>query len=353
MSLHLVPGGADPGRGLASSSGRLVHGIRTNRSSPPSAANTGPGATITPCRSAAVATAVPSASGSRHHSASPPVGTPEVPRRDVLAERGHQRVALLAQPRAVAAQDLRRALEQSQEHELLEDGCAQVEAHPGPGQRVDEVVRRPHPAEPQAAPEALARAADGDRAGGVRRERPRHRLTLQRERLVRLVDHGDRARGPHVGGVRLPLLVAHQQPGRVLEVGDQVGQPRRGLPQRGAHGVEVPAVRVDGRGREPGAAGAQRLGGVGVDRGLDQHPVAGAGERLGDDRGRRQGARGHHDLARGRSAARARRRCGRSRPGARAARPGSSRARRGRRAAARPPRRTPRRAPAARSAPRS
>ena len=156
------------------------------------------------------------------------------------------------------------ALEQPQQDQLLEHRRAEVEADPGVGEPVDQVVRRPHPAEPQAAPEALAGAADGDRARGERRERPRHRLALERQRLVRLVDDRDRARGADVRGVRLPLLVAHQQAGGVLEVRDQVGQPRRGLPQRGARprrGPSRPGRRARRRaGRRCCAAPRSRWG---------------------------------------------------------------------------------------------
>ncbi len=59
---------------VSSSSAGRVHGIRTKWSSPPSAANTGPGATMTPRRSASVTTAVAAGAGSWHHSASPPRG---------------------------------------------------------------------------------------------------------------------------------------------------------------------------------------------------------------------------------------------------------------------------------------
>ncbi len=193
-------------------------------------------------------------------------------------------------------QDLVGPLHQPGQHQLLEHGCAEVQPHPGLGQRVHPPVRCAQPAQPQPAPERLAGAADGDRVRGVRRERARHRLALERQCLVGLVHDGHGAGPPQVGGVLHPLLVGHHVTGRVLEVGDQVGQPRRGLPQRRADGVEVPALGVDRAAGDPGAPLADRLRRVRVDRRLHQHPLARTGQRLRDDRGRRQSARRHHDL---------------------------------------------------------
>ncbi len=113
---------------------------------------------------------------------------------------------------------------------------------------------------------------------------------------MRLVDHRDRARATQGGGVGLPLGVAHQVAGGVLEVGDQVGQPRGHLAQRRGDGVEVPAVGVDGRAGHPRTAVPDRERRVGVAGGVDQHPVARPGEGLRHHRDRRQRAVGDQDL---------------------------------------------------------
>ncbi|CAM3770305.1 hypothetical protein NOMA109596_10085 [Nocardioides marinus] len=205
----------------------------------------------------------------------------------MLGERGEQCLALLPQPRELVGQDGPGG-EQPGQHELLEHRRAQVEAQPRPCQLLGHPRRHPHPAQPQPAPEGLAGAADGDRTGGVRRERPRHLLTVQRQGLQRLVHDGDRAGGAQVAGVLLALGVAHQVPGGVLEVRHEVGQRRADLAQLGAHGREVPALGVDGRADEPTAGVAQRERGVGVDRRLHEHPVAAPGQRLRHDRGARE-----------------------------------------------------------------
>ena len=134
--------------------------------------------------------------------------------------------------------------QQPGQHELLEHRGAEVEAQPGLGQRVHLRVRRAQPAEPQAAPERLAGAADGDRVRGVRRERraasPARRAPAPGAPRRRPATVRARRR---CGGVLRPLLVGHQVAGRVLEVRDQVGQPRRGLPQRRGRPPAGPSPR--------------------------------------------------------------------------------------------------------------
>ncbi len=237
----------------------------------------------------------------------PAVGHPERPLRQVLADRGHQHVAPGHEPLAVERQHLVRVVHQVSEHELLEHRCAQVE----PDARVDQplhlVEGSAHPAQSQTAPVGLARAADRDRVVGVRRERTGHRRGepgSQRERLVGLVGHDDRAGAGQGRRELLALRVGHQVAGGVLEVGDQVGQPRRGLAQGGAERVEVPAVGVDGRRHQPSARVAYGLGRVGIGRRLDHHPVARRGEGLRDDgRGGERPGGHHHLLGDGREAA--------------------------------------------------
>ncbi len=115
---------------------------------------------------------------------------------------------------------------------------------------------------------------------------------------MRLVHHGDGAGAPQQRRELLALGVRHQVAGRVLEVRDQVGQLRPGLPQEAAHGSEVPAVDVHRQPDAPGPGPAQRRVRVRVAGALHQHAVAGADQALRDhgECGQRSGH--HHDLRR-------------------------------------------------------
>ena len=215
----------------------------------------------------------------------------------MLGQRTEQRLALLDQPGELVGEH-RPGRQQPRQHQLLEHGRAEVEAEPRAGQPFGHPGWHAHPPQAQPAPEGLAGAADRDRVGGVRRERPWHLLTVQRQRLQRLVHDGDGARGAQVAGVLLALLVGHQVAGGVLEVGDEVGQRRPHLSQLGTDGVEVPALGVDRGPDQPAAGVAQGERGVGVDRRLDQHPVAASGQRLRHDRSAGQRAGGDDHLRR-------------------------------------------------------
>ncbi len=85
-----------------------------------------------------------------------------------------------------------------------------------------------------------------------------------------------------------------------MEVGDHVGDPRRGLAQHLAPAVHVPAGQALGHrdGHEPGAGLAHELEDVGVGRGLHGDPLAPAREEVTDgvDGAHRTGR--HHDLLR-------------------------------------------------------
>ena len=105
--------------------------------------------------------------------------------------------------------------------------------------------------------------------------------------------------GPGLGDdVRQPLSVrsGHGVAGRVVVVGNQVGQIRGQLMDRGLHRVEIPAVlghRDGHRTRPRGGDRRQRT----VIRGLlDQHPVARLHVRRQDQADGMQRAGGHHDL---------------------------------------------------------
>ena len=102
------------------------------------------------------------------------------------------------------------------------------------------------------------------------------------------------------GAVAVAVGLTHQEPGRVLEVRDQVRELRRGLSQRGLDAVEVPpgvAQRVgQRRAHQPGAAQAECVDRIGIDRRFDHHPVAGPGQRPGDGGDGGQGAGRDDDL---------------------------------------------------------
>ena len=76
----------------------------------------------------------------------------------------------------------------------------------------------------------------------------------------------------------------HRQPGRVLVVGDQVREPRRGLAQRRREHLEVPAVVEQRHRHRPRADGADGVERRGVGRVLDEHAVARAGEHAQQQR---------------------------------------------------------------------
>ena len=117
----------------------------------------------------------------------------EAPVGELGPEGGRERVALLAQPPALVGPQLVATGEQPGRHELFQHGAAQVERHPDVHQPLEHAVGAAHPADPEAAPEALAGAPEGDRLGGEGGERPRHRPPVEGEGLVRLVDDGGRA----------------------------------------------------------------------------------------------------------------------------------------------------------------
>ena len=185
---------------------------------------------MTPCRSAAVASAVPRASGAAPQR-QPAGRDPELPARDVGAVRRPGRPAAPGAARG-GRHRLGPALEEPEQDQLLEHRARRGRGSTRACVSWSTRLRRPHPAQSQAAPEALARAPHRDRAGRVGGERRRHLLALERQRLARFVDDRHRVGDTDVRAVRFPLLGAHQLTGRVLEVRDQIGQLRRGLSDR-------------------------------------------------------------------------------------------------------------------------
>jgi hypothetical protein len=114
---------------------------------------------------------------------------------------------------------------------------------------------------------------------GERTERGRRRTVAEVQLDLRLVDDD---RGPRPAQRRAeprPACLVEPAAGRVLEVDDQVREPRRGLAQRRLHGVEVPAVGGHRDRHGDRVRGPDRLDRVRVGRLLDQHPVAGPGQQ--------------------------------------------------------------------------
>ena len=120
-------------------------------------------------------------------------------------------------------------------------------------------------------------------------------------------------------GRRARAAPGHPHAGRVVEVRDQVAQPRPGVAQRGAHLREVPAIRADRDADRHAPVRADRVERARVGRALHQHPVAGPRERAQREVPGVQGALRDQHLARlGRQTAAGQVR-GDHRPGARQA----------------------------------
>ena len=102
----------------------------------------------------------------------------------------------------------------------------------------------------------------------------RHRTAVEVDLGDRLVDDGHGAGLPQGAGEHGAVVVAHERPGGVVEVGDEQRDGCRGR-THGAGGLgDVPAVGVHGERHEPGAAAPGGVDGVGVAGRLDDHPVA-------------------------------------------------------------------------------
>ncbi|CAM5672071.1 hypothetical protein SCYAM73S_03518 [Streptomyces cyaneofuscatus] len=186
--------------------------------------------------------------------------------------------------------------------ELFQDRGAHVGVGAGGDQGADDVRGRPHPADPHPGPERLAGRADGEHraAGRVEGADPAGHggVGVQPEFGHRLVDDQDGAGG--AGGVDQvpPLLLVGEGAGRVVEVGHHIGEPGRGVPQRLAPPVHVPAAdALLHRDRdEAGARLTHQLEDVGVRRGLDRDPFAAACEEVADGVDGTHRAGGDHDL---------------------------------------------------------
>ena len=123
----------------------------------------------------------------------------------------------------------------------------------------------------------------------------------------RLVDDQHGAGGAGRVHEPTPLVLVGERAGRVVEVGDDVGEPGRRVPQHLPPAVHVPPGEPlgHGDGHQPGPGLAHQLKDVGVRGRLDGDALAAPGEEMTDgvDRAHRTGR--HHDLlGHGRDAAR-------------------------------------------------
>ncbi len=163
----------------------------------------------------------------------------------------------------------------------------------------------------QAAPHRLADRADqhgrpvGRDAAGSAPAVDRRARRWSRRRSRRCP--GGRPRRAR-GLARCELMV---RPGRVVEVGHEVGQrpgSNAGWPARGpavsSRSSSSASCGADRHGHQAGAGRPERLVGVRVDRRLDERAVAAADERAGEQRDRVLGADRDHDLLGRRSAGR-------------------------------------------------
>ena len=150
--------------------------------------------------------------------------------------------------------------EQLDRHQLLEHRAGDVERGAGGGEALHERRVRAHPADPQAGPEGLAHRADRDHGLAGRVERgDRQRAASPPSRCrpaiassitsgVRVARASATSRSRSAGG--------HREPGRVLVVGDQVGEPRArpgAASPRASRGPSRPASIGTGTGRAPPA----------------------------------------------------------------------------------------------------
>ncbi len=178
--------------------------------------------------------------------------------------------APLGQRRPIPAQQRRR-------RQLFDDGHAQVHGGPATDHRLDHRRRGPKPADPQAAPPALAGRTQPDHV--VPEVTRRGRRCVEAQLPQRLVQDQGRTGAPGGGGDGRLLLRRHDPARRIVVGPDQIDEARpRPLDRRG-QGVDVPPFRRQGdrRGPQPGPDdGVDR---VMEGRMVDQHRVSGPRQR--------------------------------------------------------------------------
>ena len=302
-------------------SGGWVNGSRTNRSSPPSGAKSGPAASRTP-RFRRPSPARGHGARQLAPQAQPAGGHPEAPGRQLRRQRGDQR-------RPGGARAARRRTPSTSSRRAIRCTSASCSSTGAPRSRLSRAatsrghprLRRPHPADPQPAPERLARRTERHDVRGVRGERQRHRGLVDRHLGHRLVDDRQRA---WPGAAPPPAAPAPSS-----AMSSPVGLWKSGMryADRGRTCLTAstrldggPAALVDVGAHDAGAAAAQGRDRVRVGRALHQHPVADADEGAARRSPTPTGRRRSRAPGRRRSAVRARRTAGRSPRAARAAR---------------------------------
>lgn len=228
----------------------------------------------------------------------------ELPVGQLPADRGDERVPVLP---GLFAPDLHGLLPAPGTHqpvhgELFEDRRAHVGVGAGGDQAADHVRGGAHPADPHTRPEGLARRPDRDHGGARRIEGAdaagHPHLGVEAELVHGLVDDQDRSGGAGRVHQRTPPVLVGQRAGGVVEVGDDIGEPRCRVPQHLPPPVHVPAAEplLHRHRHQPGARLPHQLKDVGVARGLHRDPLAAAREEVADRVDRTHGTGGDHDL---------------------------------------------------------
>ena len=248
------PGGATAVR---SRSGGSENGTRRKRSSVPSTPNRDPGTTMTPARPASMVSDVDSGASSSAQSEIPPCGSANCHSGNCVAKRRRNasRRSRSCSTRAGIRSSSRRTIwaatswsstapPMSIEARSAASRCTRsVDARTQP-------VRRPPHTGLDNDPTMITDGVDGGRAA-----QPPAEPEFD-ERLVH--DHG---RAGLAGGAQhlAAGVLVDQRAGRVVEVGNQIGQPRRGLAQGGPHRGDVPAAAPRPSARRPPARPMRRM----------------------------------------------------------------------------------------------
>jgi len=175
--------------------------------------------------------------------------------------------------------ECRHLVEQLDRDALVEQRGAELERRTNGQQARDERSFGPDPPEAQPAPRDLRHRADRDdlrTEGGHRQRRPASVDVELGGRLVR-----DEMRAGAASGRRdaIAIGIGHGGAGRVVEVGDQVGDQRAAAQQQLGEMADVPAVDADRRRCESVAVAVQGVERVREGRLLDHRALSAAADR--------------------------------------------------------------------------